>query len=172
MSNHVEFGGIPQTIEQFITLHEQIAQTPEGGAAAVVVALLVYAADEALGRQCLTIVVDQDELQDGSNGYQGKQLPAQRLQFVRSQLKGREYLPRSYIQGTTPQNGYALPEPPYRIVCSSNPYSGDRETGRYKVFVACSGADSPRPVTLKRNDKGIWKVTEWSSLIIGIKSPA
>jgi hypothetical protein len=55
---------------------------------------------------------------------------------------------------------------------SDNPHSGDPETGTFKVFITSSGASSPRPVTVKRNDKGIWKAYEWSTLIVGVEPPA
>jgi hypothetical protein len=87
------------------------------------------------------------------------------------QVQGKAYLPWAYIEGATPENGYAVSGPPYVVTCTDNPYSGDVDSGQFKVFVACSGADSPRPVTLKRNNKGIWKASEWSSLLVGVKMP-
>ncbi|WP_167882958.1 DUF6935 domain-containing protein [Leptospira barantonii] len=38
--------------------------------------------------------------------------------------------------------------------------------------IRLSGADTPRPVTLKKNAKGVWKAREFSSLLVGIKKPA
>ncbi len=35
----------------------------------------------------------------------------------------------------------------------------------------CTGAATPRPVTLKRNDRGVWKAYEWSSLLVGVRPP-
>jgi len=167
----IEIQALPQSVEEFVTLRDQIAQTPQGGATVMIVALLAYAEDEQVGQACLTVAVDRDRLQEGSKGYKGWQLRNTDLGRIRSQLAGRAYLPKSYIQGASPENGYALPDPPYVFDFSSNPYSGDPETGTYKVFVACSGASSPRPVTTKRNDKGIWKASEWSSLIVGVQAP-
>jgi hypothetical protein len=77
----------------------------------------------------------------------------------------------SYISGATPENGYDIGVPPFVVTCTDGPYSGDASTGAYKVFVASSGAASPRPVTLQINDKGIWKASEWSSLISGVQPP-
>ncbi len=60
------------------------------------------------------------------------------------------------------------------VVCTSpncHAANGNRETGQYKVFVACSGAELPRPVTLKKNDQGLWKASEWSSLLVGVMPP-
>ena len=167
----IQINALPQSIEEFVALRNQIADTPEGGAAIMVVALLAYAEDEQLGQQCLTVAVDRERLQEGTKGYKGWQLRNTDLQRIGRQLSGRAYLPKSYIQGATPGNGYQLPAPPYVLDFSGNPYSGDASTGTYKTFVASSGADSPRPITMKRNDKGIWKASEWSSLVVGVKAP-
>lgn len=47
--------------------------------------------------------------------------------------------------------------------------SGD---GLVKLFLYSSGADSPRPIQLSRNDKGLWKAYSWSSLESGVRPPA
>jgi hypothetical protein len=138
----------------------------------MVVALLAFVRDEALGQRCLTAAVDRDRLSKGPKGYKGWQLSKRDLQFLRTQLSNRVYLPRSYVKNTTPEGSYQLPDPPYVVECTDNDYSGDIDSGTYKVFVACSGAATPRPVTVKVNDKGIWKAIEWSSLIAGVQPPA
>jgi hypothetical protein len=108
---------------------------------------------------------------EGTQGYKGRQLTNAALARIRTQIVGREYLPRSYVSGTEPANGYSVGSPPYEVQCVRNPHSGDPASGRCKVFVVSSGADSPRPVTLAVNDSGIWKAIEWSSLLVGVRSP-
>jgi hypothetical protein len=168
----VQFDGIPSSIDGFVALRNQVASTPQGGAAMMVVALLAYVEDEELGRQCLAVAVDRGRLSEGPKGYKGWQLNNRDLQFLRNQLSGKAYLPRSYIQGTSPENGYELVAAPYAVECTDNQYSGGVDSGTYKVFVMCSGAATPRPVTVKANDKGIWKAFEWSSLLVGVQPPA
>ncbi|MBN1583240.1 MAG: hypothetical protein JXA89_21200 [Anaerolineae bacterium] len=168
----VQIEQLPKSVQDFVALRDQIAQSPQGGAAMMVLAILAYTEDRTLGWQCLTVAVDRERLQEGSKGYKGWQLSNGDLQRIQLQVQDKPYLPKSYIEGATPENGYALSGPPYVIACSDNPYSGDLESGTYKVFVACSGASSPRPITLKRNDKGFWKASEWSSLLVGVKAPA
>jgi hypothetical protein len=162
---------LPTTLEAFIAQRDGLATTPEGGAAIMVVALWLYAEEEALGRPCLTLAVDSALLQAGAGGYQGRELRPRGLTLIRTQLRERKHVPRSYIKGATPANGYALPPAPYTIEASRNPYSGNEDTGQVKVFVTCSGADSPRPVTLRRDDHGVWKAYEWSSLLSGVRPP-
>jgi hypothetical protein len=167
----VQIDELPQSIEAFVTLRDRVAQTPQGGAAMMVVALLAYAHDEALGRQCLAAAVDRGRLDEGPDGYKGRQLRTSDMRRIETQIGRQPYLPKSYVKGTTPENGYRLPALPYVFEFSDNPYSGDIESGTYKVFVACSGAASPRPVTLNRSGRGIWKAYEWSSLIVGVSEP-
>jgi hypothetical protein len=167
----VQIPSLPDSIEQFLDLRDRLATTPEGGAAMMVVALLAYAEAEELGEECLTCAVGSSRLVEGTQGYKGRQLSNASLQRIRTQLLGRAYLPRSYLSGAGPENGYELGGPPYRVECLHNPHSGDAASGRFKVFVVSSGADSPRPVTVAVNDTGIWKAIEWSSLLVGVRPP-
>jgi hypothetical protein len=167
----VEIDQFPQSVEAFVELRDRVAQTPQGGAAMMVVALFAYAEDNEMGQRCLAIAVDRDKLSEGPKGYEGWQLRASDIWLLHSQVKDKPYVLRSYVKGTNPDEGYRLPEPPYVFEFSDNPHSGDPETGTYKVFITSSGASSPRPVTVKRNDKGIWKAYEWSTLIVGVQEP-
>lgn len=167
----VEIDELPQSVEAFIALRDRVAEMPQGGAAMMVVALLMYVEDENVGRQCLAIAVDREKLSEGPRGYEGWQLRASDIWLLHSQIKDKPYIARSYVEGAMPDNGYRLPEPPYVFEFSDNPHSGNPETGTYKVFITSSGASSPRPVTVKRNDEGIWKTYEWSTLIVGVQEP-
>ena len=169
--NQIQIDRFPESVEEFVALRNEIAHTPEGGAAMIILALLAYASDEEMGRQCLTVAVDRSGLQESPTGYKGWQLRTSRVQLLASQLAKQRYIPRSYIQGATPENQYTLPAPPVVLDLSHNRYSGDRDGDEFKVYVTCSGAASPRPITLRKNDRGIWKASEWSSLIVGIQAP-
>jgi hypothetical protein len=171
-TTRIEIELLPQSADEFVALRDQLAHRPEGGAAMMVVALLLYTEDETLGRACLAVAAESSRLQEGPNGYRGWQLCSTDLNLIRSQLGQRPYIARSYLDGATPENGYALPEGPCSIYVSRHAHSGAEESGRCSVFVACSGADSPRPVILARNDRGIWKAAEWSSLLVGVRPPA
>jgi len=168
----ISIDALPTSIEAFCALRDEVARTPEGGAAMMVLALLVNANDEALGRPCLTMAVDRDRLQEGEGGYQNLRLARTAQSRIDQQLAAQPYLPRAYVRGASPENGYRLPNPPYILEFARNPYSGDPASGQVKVFVVCSGAPSPRPVTVHRNDRGVWKAVEWSSLVMGIIPPA
>lgn len=78
---------------------------------------------------------------------------------------------RSYFFGATPENNYNFGDLPIVIETSTNKYSEISEH-EIKLFIACSGAGSPRPVRVERNSSGLWKVDEFSSLVVGVIPPA
>ena len=161
--DHIQIDRIPESVEEFVALRNEVAHAPEGAATMIVLALLAYASDEEMGKQCLTVAVDRGGLRESPTGYKGWQVRTSRMRLVASQLAKQTYIPRSYIQGATPENRYTLPALPYMLTFSHNQYSGDRDGDEFKVFVTCSGAASPRPVTLKKNERGTWKASEWRS---------
>ena len=167
----VTISPLPDSLDRFFTMHAELATTPEGGAAALVTALLLYPEAPPLAESCLAATVDAGRLAPGNTGSQTRALAVRDLALVRRQLAQNPYLGASYVQGTAPYTGYALPEPPWGILCTANPYSGDRDRGPYKLFVACSGAASPRPVSVRRDQSGLWRPFEWSSLLVGIRAP-
>ncbi len=164
----VQVAALPESLVDFVALRDAVARTPQGGAAMMVVALLLYVADEALGGQCLAATVHRERLRQGPDGFEGWQLDPQDLQLVELQVRKQPYLPLSYVRQATPQNGYALPAPPYEVECAANV---DSEGGSTKVLVGCSGATA-RTVTVKKDEQGLWKMSEWSSLLVGIRNPA
>jgi hypothetical protein len=168
--NPVIIDKMPQNIEEFVQLRDRIATTPQGGVAIFVIAMHLYTQDPKLGEACLTIAMDASRLKVG-NAYKGFAPNDSDFGLLKSQLQQHPHLPRTYFKGTSPENGYALPKGKLEINCQTNPYSGKESEGKIKVFTICTGADSARPMQLQRNDKGLWKATEWSSLLVGVRRP-
>ena len=161
---------LPRSVEDYVSLQQSLARTPEGGAAMMVLALLLYVEDQDLGQACLTQAVDEKHLRDRRRGGGEQRLRVRDAQLIRSQLQAHPHIPRSYLVGATPDNGYRLPDPPLAVRFAENPYAGSPDSGRVKAFVVSSGADSPRPVTVQRDARGIWRAWEWSSLLLGIRA--
>lgn len=168
---HIQVTTAPESIQAFLALQKELARTAQGGATMMMLALVAYGTDESFGLQCLTVAVIEDDLMQGRQGYQGRQVDASRLQLVESQLSGKAYITHSYVQGATPDNKYKLPELPWVFEYTTNRHSGDPDKGPFKVFVTSSGADMPRPMTLKPNDHSLWKASEWSSILLGVRAP-
>ena len=159
---------LPNTVEEFLSLRGDLATTPHGGAVVYAVALVTYAGDPELGLQMLTIAMDVSELSDGSV-YKGKAPGRRRLQELKERIGARPYVARSYIQGTSPENQYAIPSGPLQVKIREQ--VRDVADDRAKVFVHSTGADSPRPITLLKNSRGVWKAKAYGSLDVGVRPP-
>ena len=160
---------VPTTVEEFIELRNVKAVTPEGGAVMFLIALKVYNDNPELGNKFLVLAADKSRLISG-DVYKGYKLMRGDMNLINRQLAQYKNIANSYIKGANPKNGYTV-QLPYEYELTENPYSGNRDEGKFKNFVKCYGADSPRPVHTKRNNKGIWKAYNWSSVITGIRKP-
>lgn len=163
-------GGLPGSVDQFLAQRDALAVTPEGGAAVYVVAQAVYAQDPALGLQLLTIATDRSQLSADAKGYKGQSLSNMEQQNLRMRIGAKPYLARSYFLGTSPENRYTLPAGDLEVAIRQQPIDPVKDDGT-KLFVHCSGADSPRPIVLAKNNRGVWKAKSWSSLQVGIRPP-
>lgn len=65
-------------------------------------------------------------------------------QFIADRFKDKDYVPRSYFVGTTPDNNYE-PSEPLTIKFFENPYARQNtDEGYLTLQVESGGADSPR----------------------------
>ena len=165
----VKIEKIPHSIEEFIELRNQKSTTPEGGAAMFLLALKIYIENPNLGEQFLVLSIAKRLLVKG-NTYKGYAL-GNSDQYLLNQLKKYPYVPNSYIKGSTPENNYTV-KLPFIYEFEYQRYSGDPNSGEVKIFVYSSGADTPRPITMLRNEKGIWKAYNWSSVVVSVRKPA
>ena len=79
--------------------------------------------------------------------------------FIKERLDEKVYKPFSFFDGATPENGY-VPNKPYTIAVSENPYSFDNESWAV-LWVKSSGSDNPRQIKLrKKPSTGQWFLNE------------
>ena len=170
-SKEVTISSIPSSAEAFIQMRDSLATTPEGGAAMLIVALMGFSKSETLGMQFLTLALDQRNVGTGS-AYKGY-APSSSIMYHVNRLNRQNvwwYTPFAYVAGATADNNYKV-SAPYKVVTSRNKYSGEESSGKVKVFVNVHGF-GPRPITVARNDKGIWKAYECSSVFVNVPAPA
>ena len=156
MAEKITFSQIPKTLEQFLSLPQSAMSTPYDTAALSVLALSVYPENKELALKMLEALRGPRPLSNMDK------------QFIADRFRGKEYLMRSYFDGSSPENDYT-PSVPYTVTVSENQYSY-QENGFAKLFVACSGADSPRPVQLRKAKDGKWYLWE-QFLLTGIRQP-
>jgi hypothetical protein len=154
----------------FLKVRDQLATTPEGGAAVYAVAQAVYVQDAEVGLQCLTIATARKWLTADPQGYKGFSLSRMEQSNLKMRIAAKPYLARSYFQGTSPENGYSLPAGDLTVAIRQQPIDPVKDEGT-KLFVHSTGADSPRPIVLSKNNRGLWKAHNWSSLQVGCRPP-
>lgn len=160
---------IPGSVEEFIALRDEIGKTRQGGATMMVLAMYTYTVNPELGEKFLTMSIHRSQLRKSGRGYKG--YSPRYMSSFQSRIAGKDgYKVRCYFPGTSPENGYKIPDGPYKFQWIDNPYS-DRKKGFYKILLPCTGADNPRPMTLKANNRGIWKAYEFSSFTLGCRKP-
>jgi len=151
------------TFEVFPATPEDIANMPQGGlanpfdtAALTVLALAYYPTNKELSLGMLKYLKGPSELSPYEQ------------QFIRDRFMDKDYVPRSYFTGATPQNDYT-PSTPWTIRISDNPYSYDNQ-GYAKLWLTSGGADSPRQIVLRQAKDGKWYL--WEQFILAdIRKP-
>ena len=152
------FSALPESLAEMQMLSEASLDTPFKTAALTVLALCAYAADRDIGTEMLNFLRGPRPM----NG--------QDISFLNDRFRdGKTYLPFTYFAGATPENNYT-PTQPYTVVIESNHVSG-AEDGYMKLFIPCGGADSPRPIKLRRRGSdGKWFLWE-QYLLTGVRTP-
>ncbi len=152
----ITFYDLPETLEAFKVMAEAKQDTPFGTAALTVLAFCVYPKNKELSLQML----------DFLRGL--RPLSVMDKQFIADRFRDKDYVPRSYFEGATPQNDYQ-PAEPYTIAVSENPYSYQNE-GYATLYITSGGADSPRSVQLRLAKDGKWYL--WEQYILAdIRKP-
>ena len=156
-SEKIVFSSLPETLEQFASLPQAQMKTPFDTAAMTVLAFCYYPKDRELAFSMLNYLRGPRPM----NGMDRS--------FIADRFLDKDYVPRSYFDGATPQNDYQ-PSIPYAIKVSENPYSYEQEN-MAKLFVTSGGADSPRDVQLRLAKDGKWYLWESPGLLSGIRQP-
>ena len=133
------FSKIPETLDELKALPEADLKDPFGVVAIVILAMNNYNKD-------LDKTVEMMNFLKGPSPLMG-----QELSRMKDQLAGKDYLMRSYFEGTNPENNYT-PAQPYKITVFDHPnsYDNEKDGGYVTLWVESSGADSERQVRLRK----------------------
>ena len=150
------FQSIPGSLAEFTALPQAAMSTPFETAAMTVIALCVYPYNADASIQMLNHLRGPRPLGGGE------------ISFLKDRFRDGDHVPRSYFNGSTPQNDYQ-PQAPYTITVFENPYSYQNE-GYAKLFIRSGGADNPREVVMRQAKDGKWYL--WDQfLMVGIRQP-
>lgn len=146
-SEKFTFAALPTSVAELQALPEASMDSPYKTAALALAALCNFEKDQEATFAMLDFLKGPEPLN-----------PTEK-QFLKDRLRGKEYKSFSFFEGATVANGY-VPTAPYTITVSSNPYSFDEENWA-TMHVQSSGADSPRPIKLrKKPSTGQWFIND------------
>jgi len=158
MMYRITFEKLPTTLAELQALPQAKLQKPEDTAALTVAALCAYPESP---EDCFEML----------NFLRGpRPLSVMEKQFIRDRfLDGKDYIPRSYFAGATPENDYT-PSVPYAVEFTDS-VTPVAEDGYKRFDVRSGGADTARPITLRHKPStGEWFLWE-QILLAGIRAP-
>ena len=158
-SYSVTLSDIPANLAQLQTMPESGLTRPEHTAALTIAALCLYPVNKDAALEILTFL-------QGPRG-----LSAYDKQVLADRFRDKDYVPRSFFAGATPENNYQ-PSKPYTLVFFENPYSRDQFADGYlTLHIRSGGADSPRQIKLRtKPSTGQWFLWE-QFLLSDIRKP-
>ena len=149
----VTFRQLPVTLEEMRAMPEASLNEPHHTAALAIAALCMYPVDKEAALEML-------EFLQGPRGLTGYD-----RQFLTDRFRSKDYVPRSYFAGATPQNNYE-PSQPYTLTFFENPYSRDQLIEGYlTLYVRSGGADAARQLKLRtKPSTGQWFL--WEQMLL------
>ena len=154
------FSALPANVEELKVLPESSLKDPFAVAALGVLALMPWEKDRETSLAMLEFL----------RGPGGPLSPMERQNIADRFMDGKFYKVRSFFDGATPENDYT-PGIPYSVKVFSNKYSYPAED-RATLYLTSGGADSPRPVSLrKKPSTGQWFITQLD-ILSDIRIPA
>ena len=148
---------LPVNLAQLQAMPEASLKEPQNTAALTIAALCIYPIDKNASLEMLSFLQGPRELTPYDK------------QFIQDRFRDKDYVPRSYFEGATPNNNYE-PKAPYTITLFENPYSRSQE-GYLTLHVNSGGADSPRQIKLRlKPSTGQWFLWE-QFLLSDIRKP-
>ena len=149
----VTLSSIPANLAELQAMPEGTLKQPEHTAALTVAALCMYPVDKEASFEMLNFL----------HGPRG--LTPSDKQFIEDRFRDKDYVPRSYFVGATPDNNYE-PSQPLTIKFFENPYARQNiDEGYLTLQVESGGADSPRQIRLRtKPSTGEWFL--WEQFIL------
>ena len=152
------FSRLPHNIDELKKLDEASLDSAFKTASLTVAALCRYGQNPAEAIEMLEFLKGPESV----SGYE--------KQFYKERLTGKEYIPFSYFEGATVQNGYT-PSQPFSLTVYETPYSFDGENWA-TLWIKSAGADSMRSIKLrKKPSTGQWFLNDIQCLS-EIRKPA
>ncbi|MBR3382200.1 MAG: hypothetical protein IKG85_04100 [Clostridia bacterium] len=155
------FNTLPEDLNQLKALPGADLKDPYSVAALSVLALCEFAKNREASIEMLNYLKGP------------RPLSQMEINFMNDRfMDGVDYIPRSYLGGTSPDNDYT-PTVPYTVTVNEFAHSRDNyKDGYLRIFIRSSGADSERFLDLRlKPSTGQWFLWEFSGMLLGIRIP-
>jgi hypothetical protein len=152
---------------KFKAAWEKDASDPYESIFYYLIAALNIEKDPKLGDAMMTVVVSKRDSMDSDSSPSGLKLGKTSAYYI-GQFKEDKNIARSYV-GADWQEDYRFDKNNLTMTVTRDDEVDEKTR---KIFIHSGGADSPRPVTVKQNKHGQWKLTNYGSLCVGVRKPA
>lgn len=157
----IKFDNLPESVDDLKALPGGDLSDPFATAALTIAALCEFPKDR---EACIAML----------NYLKGpRPLSPMESQFIADRfMDGVDYIPRSYLAGSTVENDYT-PSVPYSIDVWELAHSKDNYSQGYlRLFVNSAGADSPRYIDLRlKPSTQQWFLWEYGGILSGVRVP-
>ena len=160
-SKTIVFDKLPESLDEMKALEEASLTDPFGTAALTIAALCEYPKNKEAALEMLDFLKGPRPLSNLEKSFINDRF-----------MDGVDYVPRSYLNGTSPANDYT-PSMPYSVKIDEHAHSRDNyKEGYLRLFITSSGADSQRFVDLRlKPSTGQWFLWEFGGILSGIRQP-
>lgn len=159
----VKIDAIPQSVDEFVKMQSEVAQTPEGAVMMVIVSMEMYRQNHQVGEECIRLA--NTDTNFGSMFRRVKELYNDGDAYY-----GRPYQAAAFFKGAKPENAYN-PTKPYTIHVRPNPTRKDERSTSLRGYVKflqvySDGFDTPwRGVeVVKQKGCDVYKVSNCPSI--------
>ncbi|MHA2142929.1 MAG: DUF6935 domain-containing protein [Candidatus Thorarchaeota archaeon] len=152
---------------KFKAAWEKDASDPYDSIIYYVIAALNIEKDPKLADAMMTVVVSKRDSMESTSSSSGLKLGKSSAYYI-GQFQEDKNIARSYV-GANWQEDYKFDKSNLTMTVTRDQEVDDKTR---KIFILSGGADSPRPVTVKQNKHGQWKLTSYGSLCVGVRKPA
>ena len=153
--------------DKFKAAWEKEANDPYDAIFYYLIAALNIERDPKLADAMMTVVVSKRDSMDSSSSPSGLKLGKTSAYYI-GQFQEDKNIARSYV-GADWKEDYTFDKNNLTMTVTRDDEVDEKTR---KIFIHSGGADSARPVTVKRNKHGQWKLTNYGSLCVGVRKPA
>ncbi len=155
------------SFKKFEAAWEKDAKDPYDSIMYYIIAALNIPKDSKLADAMMTVVVSKRQCMEDKKSPSGLKLGKTARYYI-GQFKEDKHIAISYVGGDWKKD-YKYSKTKLTMTVTKTQNVDDKTK---KIFIHSGGADSPRPVTVKKNKNGQWKLTSYGSLCVGVRKPA